>query len=106
MNLQKMMKQAQEMQSKVAEMKERVDTMEADGVAGGGMVTVRINGANQMLKVTIDPSILKPEDKETLEDLFIVAYRSARDKLDSFHEEEMKKLSGGLNLPPGMKLPF
>jgi len=106
MNLQKMMKQAQEMQNKVAELQAKVEAMEMDGTAGGGAVSLRLNGKNQMLKIDIDASLLKPEEKEMLEDLIIAAYRDARDKIDSTTSGEMAKLSGGLNLPPGMKLPF
>lgn len=106
MNLQKMMRQAQEMQQRVQTMQAHVEAQEVDGVAAGGLVSVRLNGKNQMLKASIDASLLKPEDKETVEDLFIAAYRNAREKLDTLYTDEMQKLSGGLNLPPGMKLPF
>ena len=105
MNLQKMMKQAQEMQNKVAQMQARVEAMEAEGSAGG-MVTIRLNGKNQMLSIQINEEMLKAEEKETLEDLIIAAYHSAREKLDDASSEETKKISSGLNLPPGMKLPF
>lgn len=106
MNLQKMMKQAQEMQQKITEMQMRAESEESDGTAGGGMVTVRLNGKNQLLKVTIDPSLLKPEEKEVIEDLLIAAFNDAKNKVDANFSEQMSKLTGGLNLPPGLKLPF
>jgi hypothetical protein len=106
MNLQKMMKQAQEMQAKFSDMQSRMEAMEVDGTAADGKVLVRLTGGNQMLKVHIDPSLLNPEDKELIEDLFLAAYRSAREKLDATYADETQKLTGGMNLPPGMKLPF
>ncbi len=106
MNLHKMMKQAQEMQSKIADMQAKIDAMEMDGAAGGGAVKVRLSGKNRALKVEIDPSLLAPSEKETLEDLLIVAWNDARAKLDDASGSQMNALSSGLNLPPGMKLPF
>jgi DNA-binding YbaB/EbfC family protein len=106
MNLQKMMKQAQEMQAKVAQMQARMESQVVDGSAGGGMVTVQLSGKSDILKVNIDASLFKPEEKEMVEDLLIAAYRDAREKIDATSAEEMSKLSAGLNLPPGMKLPF
>lgn len=106
MNLQKMMKQAQEMQNKMADMQARLEAEEADGEAGSGAVRVRINGKHMLLKVSIDDSLMKVEEKEMLEDLIIAAYNDARGKIDSTAANEMAKLTSGLNLPPGMKLPF
>lgn len=106
MNLQKMMKQAQEMQAKVAQMQAKIEAQESDGSAGGGMVSLRINGKHQMLKINIDQSLLKPDEKEMLEDLIIAAYSDARKKLDDASATEMNQLTGGMNLPPGFKLPF
>lgn len=106
MNLQKMMKQAQQMQQKIADMQSQMEMFEADGSAASGMVTTRLNGKNQMLKMTIDPSLLKPEEKEILEDLIIAAYRDARDKIDSHFADSMGSVTGGMDLPPGFKLPF
>ncbi len=106
MNLQKMMKQAQEMQSRVGEMQARIEAQEEDGGGAGGMVSVRINGRHDLLKVAIDPSLMTLDEKETVEDLIIAAYRNAREKLDAASADEMAKLKSGLNLPPGMKLPF
>lgn len=106
MNLQKMMKQAQEMQSKLAEAQAKVEATEMDGTAGGGAVSVRMNGKHQLLKVSIDTSLLKPEEKEMLEDLIIAAHNDAKNKLDESSSAQMKSVTSGINLPPGMKLPF
>jgi nucleoid-associated protein EbfC len=106
MNIQKMMKQAQEMQQKMAEMQARLEAEESDGSAGGGLVKVRINGKNMMLKVSIDDSLMKPDEREVLEDLLIAAYNDARAKVDSNFNDQMSKMTSGLNLPPGFKLPF
>lgn len=106
MNLQKMMQQAQAMQKKIAELQERMDAAEIDGEAGGGMVRVRLNGKHHLLKVTIDPSLLKAEEKDMLEDLILAAYGDARKKIDEQFSGEMGALAGGIDLPPGMKLPF
>jgi DNA-binding YbaB/EbfC family protein len=106
MNLQKMMKQAQQMQQKIADMQAQMDTYETDGNSGGGAVSIRLNGKNQMMKINIDASLLKPEEKEMLEDLIIAAYRDAREKIDSHFSDQMGSVTGGLDLPPGFKLPF
>jgi hypothetical protein len=106
MNLQKMMQQAQEMQKKMTQMQAKLEAEETDGSSGGGMVRVRINGKHMMLKVDIDQSLLVPSEKEVLEDLLVAAYNDARGKVDGSFSEQMNKLSGELNLPPGFKLPF
>ena len=106
MNLQKMMQQAQQMQQKLAEMQTKLEAEETEGSSGGGMVRVRINGKHRLLKVTIDESLLKPEEKEVLEDLLLAAYNDARGKVDAATSDQMSQLTGGLNLPPGFKLPF
>ena len=106
MNLQKMMKQAQDMQNKMAEMQARLETEEAEGSSGGGSVRVRINGKNMMLKVTIDDSLIKLDEKEMLEDLLVAAYNDARGKIDATTSDQMGKITSGMSLPPGVKLPF
>lgn len=106
MNLQKMMKQAQEMQTKMQQLQARLESEESEGSSGGGLVKIRINGKNMMLKVNIDESLMKPEEKEVLEDLLVAAYNDARGKVDASFNEQMGALAGSLNLPPGMKLPF
>lgn len=106
MNLQKMMKQAHDMQQKMTQLQQRLEASETDGSAGGGAVTLRINGKHELLKVNIDASLLKPEEKEMLEDLLVAAYNDARKKVDDQFSGEMKALSSGISLPPGFKLPF
>jgi DNA-binding YbaB/EbfC family protein len=105
-NLGQMLKQAQAMQSKMAEMQEKLAAMEMTGTSGGGMVTVSLNGKNQMCSVKIDPSLVDPKDTEMLEDLIVAAFNDAKNKLDAHMAEEMAKITGGLQLPPGVKLPF
>ncbi len=106
MNLQKMMKQAQEMQTKMAEMQAKLEAEEAEGSSGGGLVKIKINGKNMMLKVTIDESLMNPDEKEVLEDLLVAAYNDARGKVDASASDHMSKVTSGMNLPAGLKLPF
>lgn len=106
MNLQKMMKQAHDMQQRMTQLQQRLEAAETDGSAGGGAVTLRINGKHELLKVNIDSSLLKPEEKEMIEDLLVAAYNDARKKVDDAFNSEMKALSSGISLPPGFKLPF
>jgi nucleoid-associated protein EbfC len=106
MNLQKMMQQAQQMQQKIADLQAKIELQEVDGSAGGGMVTIKINGKHRMLKIGIDESLMKPDEKEVLEDLIIAAYNDAKNKLDASMADQMNSVTSGLNLPPGFKLPF
>jgi DNA-binding YbaB/EbfC family protein len=105
-NLGQMLKQAQAMQSKMAEMQEKLAAVEMTGAAGGGMVKVTLNGKNEMRAVKIDPSLVDPKDTEVLEDLIVAAFNDAKNKVDAHMAEEMAKITGGLQLPPGMKMPF
>jgi DNA-binding YbaB/EbfC family protein len=105
-NLGQMMKQAQQMQAKMAELQDRLGESEMTGAAGGGMVQVTMNGKGELRAVRIDPSLLSPADAEVLEDLIVAAANDAKTKVESHVAEEMQKLTGGLALPPGMKLPF
>lgn len=105
-NLGQMMKQAQQMQAKMADMQAKLGDMEIGGVAAGGMVAVTLNGRGEMRKVKIDRSLVDPEDVEVLEDLIVAAYNDAKGKVEARMQEEMAKLTGGLGLPPGFKLPF
>jgi len=105
-NLGQLMKQAQEMQSKMAEMQERLESSEATGAAGGGMVQVTVNGKQVVKSVKIDPALIDPEEVEVLEDLVVAAVNDARQKMEEEVQKEMQGLTGGLSLPPGMKLPF
>jgi DNA-binding YbaB/EbfC family protein len=105
-NLGKLMKQAQEMQTKMQEMQEQLASAEIEGSAGGGMVKVTLNGKNEVRAVKIDPSLLDPSDAEVVEDLIAAAFNDAKVKVEAHTQEEMQKITGGLDLPPGMKLPF
>jgi DNA-binding YbaB/EbfC family protein len=105
-NLAGLMKQASQMQAKMEEMQARLQTMEIDGESGAGMVRITLNGKGDLRRIKIDPKIVDPADTEMLEDLILAAHRDARNKVDTTSAAEMQKLTGGLNLPPGMKLPF
>ena len=100
------MKQAQQMQSKMAEMQGKMELMEVSGASGGGMVQVLINGKGEMRKLKIDPSLVDPNDIEVLEDLIVAAFNDAKGKVEATMADEMQKLTGGLNLPAGFKMPF
>ena len=105
-NLGQMMKQAQEMQAKMAEMQEKLAEVEMAGAAGGGMVTVTLNGKGEMRAIKIDPSLIDADEAEVLEDLIVAAYNDAKVKVEAHAADEMAKLTGGLKLPPGVQLPF
>ena len=104
-NINQLMKQAQEMQKKMQDMQSELGAREYEGKSGGGMVTLTLGGNNEMKSVKIDPSLIKPEEKEILEDLLVAAYNDARSKLDSEAKGSMSGMMGGM-LPPGFKLPF
>jgi len=105
-NLGQMMKQAQAMQTRLAEMQAELETHEITGQAGGGMVTATLNGKGQVRRLKIDPKLADPNDVGMLEDLVVAAINDARAKVDAHAAEEMQKLTGGLQLPGGFKLPF
>lgn len=105
-NLGNMLKQAQQMQSKMAEMQARLEAATMEGQAGGGMVKVTLSGKGDLKKVGIDPSLMVAEDREVLEDLLLAAHADAKQKVEAMMAEEMQKATGGLNLPAGLKLPF
>ncbi len=105
-NIAQMMKQAQEMQSKMAEMQESLKAMEVQGSAGGGMVTVTLTGKGNMVALKIDPALVDPSDVEVLEDLIVAATNDAKTKAEAKVQEKMQELTGGLQLPAGMQLPF
>lgn len=105
-NLSQMMKQAQEMQQRMQEMQEELERQEVEGTAAGGMVKAVITGKGTMRSLDIDPSLIDPNDKEVLEDLIVAAVNDAKQKADAITAEETQKLMGGIQLPPGMKLPF
>lgn len=105
-NLGNLMKQAQQMQGKMAEMQAKLSELEVSGAAGGGMVQVTINGKSEMKKLKIDPSLCTAEDVDVLEDLVVAAFNDAKGKVEGLMQSEMQKITGGLNLPAGLKLPF
>ncbi len=100
------MKQAQDAQNKIAEMQKRLEEEETDGSSGGGMITVRMSGKGALKRISIDKSLIDPNEKEMLEDLIVAAFNDAKGKVESIANEQMSKIAGGLGLPPGMKLPF
>jgi nucleoid-associated protein EbfC len=106
MNIAGMMKKAQEMQKKMQEMQDNLVNFIEEGTAGAGMVTVQMNGKNDIKKINISDELLNPNDKEMLEDLLVAALSDAKRKIDARAGSEMEKVTGGLNLPAGMKLPF
>ncbi len=101
-----MIKQAQAMQAKMQEAQAELELTIVEGEAGGGVVKVTLTAKGAMQKVSIDPSLLKPEDAEMIEDLIVSAHAQARSKAEAAMTEKMKAITGGLQLPPGMKLPF
>jgi hypothetical protein len=105
-NLGQMMKQAQEMQTRMGELQAKLEAVEMSGAAGGGMVQVTLNGKGEMRKIKIDKSLADPNETEVLEDLILAAFNDAKARVEAHVAEEMSKLTGGLKLPPGMKLPF
>ena len=105
-NIGQIMKQAQQMQTKMAELQEQLAGLEVSGSSGGGMVQVTMSGKGELRGVKIDPTLANPDDVEVLEDLIMAAANDAKSKVEARVQEEMQKLTGGLQLPPGMQLPF
>lgn len=101
-----MMKQAQEMQTKMQEVQLRLEQEETEGSSGGGLVKLRINGKHMLLGIDLDESLMRADEKEVLEDLIVAAYNDARGKADTAFNDQMSKMTEGLNLPPGFKMPF
>ena len=101
-----LMKSAQAMQSKMQDVQAELERLEVEGQSGGGLVRVTLSAKGQMKGVTVDPSLLKLEEKEILEDLIVTAHEDARKKAERLAEEKMRDVTAGLPLPPGMKLPF
>ena len=101
-----MMKQAKELQSKMQAVQEQVAALEVIGSSGAGLIEVTLSGNGMMKAVKIDPSLVKPDEAEILEDLVLAAHNDARTKLEARTAELAQEMTGGLQLPPGMKLPF
>ena len=105
-DISQIMRQAQQMQAKINEAQKKLEAMEVEGTAGGGMVKLRITGKNALVSISIDPSLMVGDEREILEDLIKAAHDDARRKLEDAQGEEMKGLSGGLGILPGFKMPF
>ena len=108
-NLGNMLKQAQQMQNRMAEMQAKLEAMEVQGQSGAGMVKVLLSGKGDLRRVAIDPSLLAADEKEVLEDLLVAAHADAKQKVEATMAEEMQKATAGLNIPGGLgglKLPF
>ena len=105
-NLGDMMKQIQAMQERMAGMQAKLEQASVTGQSGGGLVTVTLNGKGGMTGVMVDAALLKPEEKDIVEDLLVAAHADAKAKVEAMMAEEMKLVTGGMALPPGMKLPF
>jgi DNA-binding YbaB/EbfC family protein len=103
-NFASMMKQAQELQGRMAELQAEMERTSIEGRSGGGMVVLTLNGKGEMTGAKVDPSLLKPEEAEILEDLIVAAHADAKAKVEALMKEKMQKLTGGLPLPPGLKL--
>ncbi|WP_068311244.1 YbaB/EbfC family nucleoid-associated protein [Polycladidibacter hongkongensis] len=106
MDFMKMMKQAKQMQSKMAELQDKVAELSVEGVAGAGLVTVSLNGKGEMTGLKIDPSLVKADETEILEDLILAAHNDAKAKGETLVQEHTQDLMSGMGLPAGMKLPF
>lgn len=105
-NLAGLMKQASEMQSKMNEMTAKLEGLTVDGISGAGMVSVTLSGKGELKRIKIDPKLADPAEMETIEDLIVAAHADAKRKLEAVTAEEMQKVTGGLSLPAGLKLPF
>ena len=97
-----MMKQAAQLQSKMQAMQDELGQVEVEGISGGGMVSVRMTAKMEVKAVKIDPSLIKPDEIEILEDLLVTAYGDARRKAEAAMQDKMRSLTGGLGLPPGL----
>ncbi|MFC5387646.1 YbaB/EbfC family nucleoid-associated protein [Aquamicrobium segne] len=101
-----LMGKAKEMQAKMQAMQEEIALIDATGQSGGGLVRVTLSGKSDMKALHIDPSLLKPDEAEILEDLILAAHNDAKAKVEQIMQEKTSALTAGLPLPPGMKLPF
>ena len=105
-NLSQLIKQAQEMQDKMATIQESLAGVEVEGMAGAGLVKVSLDGKGKIRSLNIDVSLVNAEEIGILEDLIVAAHNDAKTKMDARIQEETQKLMGGLSLPPGIKFPF
>jgi DNA-binding YbaB/EbfC family protein len=100
------MKQAKDLQDRMQRLQDEVAALTIEGTAGGGLVKATLNGKSELKGIKIDPSLLKPDEAEILEDLIVAAINEARARAEAKLAEKMREMTGGLALPPGMKLPF
>jgi DNA-binding YbaB/EbfC family protein len=105
-NIGNMMKQAQQLQKKMAEAQEKLNSIEVEGISGGGMVKVLATAKGDIKRIMIDDTLMSKDEKEMTEDLIVAAINDAKKKGEIASQEEMKSVTGGIPLPPGMKLPF
>ena len=105
-NIAGLMKQASQMQKKMEDMQASLEAMTVEGSAGAGMIVVTMSGKGELRSVKIDPKLADPTEMEMLQDLLVAAHADAKRKIEAVAAEEMAKVTGGLNLPPGLKLPF
>jgi nucleoid-associated protein EbfC len=105
-NIAGLMKQASQMQKMMEEMQTALEAATHEGISGAGMVRLLINGKGEMKSIAIDPKLADPAEMEMLQDLLMAAHADARRKMEAAAQAEMQRVTGGLNLPPGMKLPF
>ena len=103
-DLMKLMKQAGEIQGRMQKMQEELAALEVEGQSGAGLVTVRLNGKMEARGIKIDPSLIKPDEAEMLEDLILAAFQDAKGKAEAAVQAKMQEVTGGLQLPPGLKL--
>jgi DNA-binding YbaB/EbfC family protein len=103
-DLMKMMKQVQDIQGRMQQMQDELAALQVEGQSGGGLVRVILNGKMEARGVKIDPSLMKPEDVEMLEDLLLAAFQDAKGKAELALQDKMREVTGGLPLPPGLKL--
>ena len=106
MNIAKMMKQAQEMQSKLGSLQAEMEAREFEGTAGNGAVKVTLSGKGHMARISLDASLINADEKDMLEDLIVLAHRDAKEKIDGALSDAMGNITGGMGLPAGLKLPF
>lgn len=105
-NLDEIMKMAEQVKAEMDKAQENLDTIEVEGVSGGGLVKVRASAKGRIVSVTIDESLLQPSEKTMLEDLIVAALNDAKAKADAAAAPELQKMTSGIPLPPGFKLPF
>jgi DNA-binding YbaB/EbfC family protein len=103
-DLMKMAKQVQEIQGRMQQLQQDLAALEIEGRSGAGLVTVTLNGKMEPRRIKIDPSLIKPEDAEILEDLILAAFQDAKGRVEAAVQEKMQNVTGGLPLPPGLKL--